>query len=148
MRINLGCGTDLHDGFENIDCRDLPGVTVRDVSDPVAMEEYRGAEYILASDVIEHFPRQKAREVLSLWIDLLAPGGTLEIWCPDFRHATTVHDDAHCEFLLYGGQDYAENFHRCGFTIGTMSSLLASLGMTVIEAVNTDIGDLKITAVK
>jgi predicted SAM-dependent methyltransferase len=149
VKLNLGCGTYQPEGFIHVDLRPLPGVdVVCDVSDPAAMKQFRGAEYILASDVIEHLPREIANATLALWVDLLGSDGTLEVWCPDFRHAIAIHPDARCELLLYGGQDYPENFHRCGFTLATMQQKFTDLGLTVTQAVNTGVGNLKVVGVK
>lgn len=149
MRLNLGCSTDVKPGFVNLDCRDIEGVTRCDVSDPAAMEAYRGAGLILAYDVLEHLDRKQARSVLAMWIDLLAAGGEIRLRCPDFRHACGLnHPDEWVELLLYGGQDYPENHHRCGFTIPMLSGLLKGLGMEVTGARHTAAGNLEIEAVK
>ena len=149
MRLNCGSGTDVKPGFINLDCRDIEGVTRCDVSDPAAMEAYRGAGLILAYDVLEHFDRKQARSVLAMWIDLLAPGGEIRIRCPDFRYACSLHQvDSWVELLLYGGQDYDENHHKCGFTIEMLTRLLEGLGVEVTGARHTTAGNLEIEAVK
>lgn len=154
MQLNLGCGNHRPEGFVHVDIRELPGVDiVCDISNEAQMSALvaglgESPSYILASDVIEHLPRKVARETLAMWAGLLAPGGTLEVWCPDFRHAVAIHDDARCELLLYGGQDYPENFHRCGFTLATMMDIFTRLGLKVTQAVNTAVGDLKVVGVK
>lgn len=133
----------------NLDIRDLPDVVQCDVSDPVAMSEYHGATEILAYDILEHFPREEARRVLKMWVDLLAPFGVIRIRCPDFRHAASLpKSDEWVERLLYGGQDYPENQHKCGFTVEMMKCLLNKAGLNVVKSILTEAGNMEVWARK
>jgi len=149
MRLNLGCGDDIRKGFINLDIRSLKDMSVCDVSNDKEMKRYRGADEILALDILEHFPREEARRVLKMWIELLRPGGMITIRCPDFRHVMTLpQSDERTELLLYGGQDYPENFHKCGFTVATLTKLLEDNGLGVIKSQVTSAGNLEIAARK
>lgn len=158
MRLNLGAGKDIKPGFINLDSRDIEGVVRCDVSDSEQMSRYQDASLILAHDILEHFPRAKAREVLKMWIDLLAPGGKICLRCPDIRHAAqvslkygarvTIREDEWFELLLYGGQDYPENQHLCGFTMATLSNLVQELGCKVVRRETTPAGNTEVDAVK
>jgi predicted SAM-dependent methyltransferase len=124
-------------------------MSVCDVSNDKEMKRYRGADEILALDILEHFPREEARRVLKMWIELLRPGGMITIRCPDFRHVMTLpQSDERTELLLYGGQDYPENFHKCGFTVATLTKLLEDNGLGVIKSQVTSAGNLEIAARK
>jgi predicted SAM-dependent methyltransferase len=145
----LGCGDDIRKGFINLDIRSLKDMSVCDVSNDKEMKRYRGADEILALDILEHFPREEARRVLKMWIELLRPGGMITIRCPDFRHVMTLpQSDERTELLLYGGQDYPENFHKCGFTVATLTKLLEDNGLGVIKSQVTSAGNLEIAARK
>ena len=144
VRLNLGCGTDVREGYTNIDIRELPDVTVADVS----MLNYSEVEYILANDIIEHFDRKQGLEVLKSWVGMLRGGGVLELRCPDVVHARKVMSEDTFIEMLYGLQDYPENYHKAGFTLKTMTALLEELGMNIDEAKNTPDGNLWIKAVK
>jgi len=149
MRLNLGCGDDIRKGFINLDIRSLKDMSVCDVSNDKEMKRYRGADEILALDILEHFPREEARRVLKMWIELLRPGGMITIRCPDFRHVMILpQSDERTELLLYGGQDYPENFHKCGFTVATLTKLLEDNGLGVIKSQVTSAGNLEIAARK
>jgi predicted SAM-dependent methyltransferase len=143
----LGCGPDVREGFENLDVRELPGVTFCDVSDPIGMAQYKGAEEILAYDILEHFDRETAYSCLLMWVDLLAPGGIMRIRCPDIVHAVSVRQsDEWLEMLIYGGQDYPENYHKCGFTKKMMLAFLEVLGMNVLSTEQTNAGNMEVVA--
>ncbi len=152
-KLNLGCGGDIRKGYKNVDVRKIRGVDfVADISDTRALKRFEGcATEVLALDVIEHFPQAQGKDVLKLWISLLAPGGVLEIRCPDLLHAASLvgtpgHSVEWFYQLTYGGQDYPENYHMAGYTLKTMSAMLKDLGLTIISSENTNPGNLVIKA--
>jgi predicted SAM-dependent methyltransferase len=145
LKLNLGCGGDIKEGFINVDCRPLKGVdVVADVSD---LPEFENVGHILAQDIIEHFPQAETEGIIKRWLDILPEGGTLEIRCPDVIHASRVLSERGFIEMLYGSQDYPENFHRAGFTLATMTELLEGLGVEV-EGENRRDGNLWVKATK
>jgi hypothetical protein len=65
-------------------------------------------------------------------------GGVLEIRCPDLRARAFLF------FLnpswqdvrnIYGAQDYAGNYHKCGFSYGLLKDLLESCGIHKVKRV-------------
>ncbi len=159
LGLNLGCGTDWMDsGVVNIDCRNLlppGGVTflranVADLSDMFADG---CAVEIWAKDVLEHFPQAAAGKVLDEWVRLLAPGGILHLKTPDLLALAQfiLHGKEKDEvkaYRVYGGQTYPENFHRAGFTIPMLHSLLEARGLEILEAKGQEGTNLVITARK
>lgn len=149
MKLNLGCGPDVRAGFINLDVRKLPGVTVCDVTSVKSMEQYRGADFILARDILEHFSRAESHRTLKMWIGLLKKGGKIRIQCPELYHAVKIaYSDEWVERLLYGGQDYPENFHKTGYTKGILTKLLNQNGCSVTKVELTRSGNIVIDAVK
>lgn len=147
MRLNLGCGNQIYKNYANLDTRDIPGALKCDVSSQKEMRRFRGCDEIVAFDVLEHFPREKSREVLKMWVGLLRPGGVIRVRTPDILHAVKVRQsDEWLELLLYGGQDYKENFHKTGFTRDMLVGLLSDLKIIFEE--NTDAGNIEIWAQK
>jgi predicted SAM-dependent methyltransferase len=152
MKLNLGCGEDVREGFINIDLREDKADLWFDVGSPLddwPASMVRNTDHILAKDVLEHFPQVRVREVLSTWFDLLKPGGTIEIEVPDILFAVEMrHNDDWLIQLLYGGQDYPENFHQAGFTIATMRRQLEATGFTDIKIENDSYGNMIARAAK
>lgn len=147
MRLNLGCGPDVREGFTNCDIRDLPGVDV--VVDVADLHGFEAVDYIMALDVLEHMPQAVAEKALAMWVSLLNPGGTIEIQCPDIVHAAKIaYSDEWLIQLLYGGQDYPSNFHQSGFTLATMKKLLEGMGLKIVFEDQTKAGNLHVKAVK
>jgi len=97
-KINLGCGIDLQPGFINVDLYDekdlregkgvLSKAKVRgkylksDVRKLPFEDDY--ADYIIASEILEHIPLQDLNNTLREWVRVLKPGGKMIITCPDF----------------------------------------------------------------
>ena len=120
LSLNLGCGTRIFkeypDGYKciNYDERNLPNVDqVGDVGDLPFPDEH--FNYILASDIIEHFPVSQTDILLKEWSRVLTPGGIIEIRTPNLKWAVEHYvDNKYAKFVSYhifGGQDYSGNFH-------------------------------------
>lgn len=96
MKLNLGCGTDLEDGFVNSDIVDLPGVdVVADLDQPWPWPDGT-AEYIVASHVFEHV--DKPVLFMTEAHRVLQPGGILEIRVPHWKHPNAYTDPTHRRF--------------------------------------------------
>lgn len=145
LTLNLGCGTDwMGGGVVNVDCRNLlPPEEVTflraDIADLSDMFADGCAAEIWAKDVLEHFPQAMAGTLLDEWIRLLAPGGVLHLKTPDLYALATFilrgrETDEVKAYRVYGGQTYAENFHRAGFSIPMLRALLEARGLEVLEA--------------
>ncbi|MFB3816142.1 MAG: methyltransferase domain-containing protein [Candidatus Methylomirabilales bacterium] len=159
LRLNLGCGADwMGGGVVNMDCRNLlppDGMTFlrADVADLRDMFADGAAAEIWAKDVLEHVPQVKAGAVLDEWIRLLAPGGLLHLKTPDLQALARFilegrASDEVKAYRVYGGQDYAENFHRAGFTVAMLSAMLTVRGMEIVSAKGHEGTNLLITARK
>jgi predicted SAM-dependent methyltransferase len=150
LKLHIGCGNDIREGFVNIDCRKLKGVDlVIDAGELATRFDKSTVNYILANDVIEHFPQAKAKHVLRSWVELLMPGGTIEICCPDVAYAAEIsYSDEWLIRLLYGDQDYKENYHQSGYTLATMTKMLENLGLTMMFIEQTKSGNLHVKAVR
>jgi len=143
--LNLGCGNQIYKNYQNLDIRKIDGAVQCDVSSSLQMRRFRGCDEICAFDILEHFPREKSREVLKMWVSLLRPGGVIRIRCPDLLHAVKVRlSDEWLELLLYGGQDYKENQHLCGYTMGMLAGILIDLDLKIIHEEYSDAGNLEI----
>jgi predicted SAM-dependent methyltransferase len=132
MKLHLGCGTKRIDGYHNIDIRYLPGVD--EVNNVKFLRNYKlnTVDEIYASHVLEHFGRWEYKHVLKRWFDILKPGGALRIAVPDFESITEYYNETKdlnpLIGMMYGGQDYDENFHHIIFDFNTLSKDLYDLG--------------------
>jgi len=102
------------DEREDLDSVDIIG-DIRDLS-RFKDEEF---DYLLASDILEHFPLVQTLDILTRWQRVLKIGGILELRVPNFeaiiRHYQTHKNMQHASWMLMGGQDYTGNFHYVVF---------------------------------
>jgi SAM-dependent methyltransferase len=92
-RLNLGCGTDIREGYVNLDSAALPGVdVVHDISElPLPFDD--GAfDEILCRSILEHLDYIPVLRELHR---TLAAGGRLEIIGPHFTARNFYVDPTH-----------------------------------------------------
>ncbi|RNC83975.1 MAG: class I SAM-dependent methyltransferase [Balneola sp.] len=120
MKLNLGCGNDIREGWINLDIAELPGIdVVHDVNNlPLPFEENQ-FDFILAQDLLEHL------EYIPLLKDIhriLKPAGIIEIRVPHYTSRYNFIDPTHkkrfshktFEFFVKGSsfnRDYYFDFH-------------------------------------
>jgi SAM-dependent methyltransferase len=104
IKLNLGCGPHILDGYVNADIVPLPGVDIVTDLDQAWPWEDESAEYILASHLFEHvndsilFMREAHR--------VLAEDGILDIRVPYYRHVFAFTDPTHKRFCTELTWDY------------------------------------------
>jgi len=145
ITLNVGCGDRRFKNFAgnkcvNIDKRRIKGVDV--VADVRRLPFKNGcADYVLASDVLEHFPISETNNILTEWNRAIKSAGVLEIRCPNLYTICKNYVDGKTSakltsWLLYGAQDYALNFHYVAFDKEFLSGRLGHRGFDVIDYVD------------
>lgn len=134
IKLNLGCGKDIREGYINIDIRPLPGVVQADVLN-LPIKDGSVAE-ILASDVYEHVSYHKSQELLAHWVSKLKRGGILIIRTPCLDKIVEFCGRAEAlgtieEIIaaIFGGQDYQENTHLTICQVALMKKYLRGAGI-------------------
>ena len=135
--LDIGCGETKRHGYIGLDFRGIISVDI--VADahmlPFKDESF---DHVFSSHTIEHFSHTEVNRVITEWVRVLKKRGTIEIRCPDLRARSLLF------FLsptwlnimnIYGEQDYAGNFHRCGFSYGLLKNLLESYGIIRIKRI-------------
>jgi len=135
LLLNLGCGTDLKQGYDNIDIRDLPGVIKADVRN-LPYEE-NSVDEISAIDVYEHVSFKESQALLNHWVSLLKPGGLLVIQAPSIEVlsrniliSNSIEDIETSIAFIFGNQDYKENSHFTTCHPELMEHYLRNAGIT------------------
>lgn len=146
MKLNLGCGHKLLDGFVNVDLAGnwsgkQPDV-VADVTKPLPFED-GAADEVHAYHVIEHIYRWQTADVLSEWCRVLSPGGLMVIECPCLEKIMIImkwYADKKMQIPerltvwgLYGDPGYksVEMTHKWCFLSSELRSLMEDAGMSV-----------------
>ena len=144
LTLNLGCGDRTYDRYPvghkciNVDFRrSLKNVDlVLDLSKPLPFKD-ESVDYILASDIIEHFPFSKTKTLMKEWRRLLKKDGIIEFRLPNLAYICKQYmngrDAKVISWLLYGGQDYPGNFHYVGFDRKWFSSVCKRCGLKEVD---------------
>jgi|TARA_R110000868_G_scaffold138335_3_gene352400 predicted SAM-dependent methyltransferase len=143
LKLHLGCGTKHLKDYINIDIRYLPGVD--EVNNIRFLRNYKenSVDEIYACHVLEHFGRWEYKSVLERWFKILKPEGILRLAVPNFesicQYYTKTSDLKALMGLLYGGQDYDENYHYVTFDKNHLSQDLISMGFKDITLYDSSI---------
>jgi GT2 family glycosyltransferase/glycosyltransferase involved in cell wall biosynthesis/predicted SAM-dependent methyltransferase len=135
VRLNLGCGLDVRDGFINIDLySDDPrvvGMDIRHIDLPDST-----ADQIIASDIIEHFPHREINDILREWNRVLKPSGVLIIRCPNLRLQLQAYmrgdwDADIASYMIFGGQTNPGDYHYIAFDHNSIEKHLKETGFEI-----------------
>jgi len=139
IKLHLGCGkrnfgpswTHIDGGdFEHLHSHNIINLPFDDNS----------VDIIYACHVLEYFDREEAAEVLGVWYDKLAVGGTLRLAVPDFETMVKLYraDAVTLDSLLgplYGkmlmGQDTI--YHKTVYDYSSLKQLLELVGFNNVD---------------
>ena len=155
VRLHLGCGSRLFDGYINVDgdyMTGTPGVVIQDITKPFNIADNQVDE-ILTVHVIEHIHRSQVRNMLREWHRILRPGGFVAVEWPDFlKMCREVVNNPQCLFSdadrrlqkrsilgIYGDNERYPDpvmWHKWGYSEESMSRLLLESGFSRTEVQN------------
>lgn len=99
MKINLGCGEKLLDGWVNVDKYPIDATVIQgDISEGLSFPD-SVADEILMDNVIEHC--QSIPEVMKEVHRLLKKGGKLHLYTPHYTSNSSWRDPTHIHHLSY-----------------------------------------------
>lgn len=135
LLLNLGCGNDIQQGYDNIDIRKLPDTIQADIRH--LPYELGTVDEIRAIDVYEHVSFNISQQLLTHWISLLKFGGLLIIQGPSIEvlarrilTSTSIKDIEDSIKYIFGNQDYKENTHFTACHPELMEYYLRNAGIT------------------
>lgn len=140
LRLNLGCGHHLIDGYVNIDAQENvehPADMISDVKS-IALPDGCASE-ILAVHLWEHLYRWECEEVITEWHRLLEPGGLLVMEMPDLmkfcRNVVAAKPDRIGILGMYGDPIYKDPYmsHKWGWTFKTIRHFLECHGFVDVK---------------
>lgn len=134
MKLNLGCGNDIKQGYVNVDFRAMPGVSKVDLSQFPWPYSDGEVEEIQMLDFLEHFPYRKTDQILTEVWRILKPGGFVDVQVPDFYECSAAMNydvgmlcNA-CGFEWSEAHCLGNESVRCG-KCGQLRSAVAEAGM-------------------
>ena len=148
LTLNVGCGERTFKEYPsghrciNVDERDLSCVDeVMDVRKLNFPDSH--FDYILASDIIEHFKISETKNILSEWKRVLKVGGIIEFRLPNLeaicrKYIDGVYDAKLISWLIFGAGDYSGNHHFVIFDKHWFKEIVESVGFKEIEYRDAD----------
>lgn len=138
MRLEIGCGDKPLKNYIGLDIRNLPQVDIVDDATKLDKIDDNSCEEIKSVQVLEHFSHTQTLNILKLWYSKLKIDGFLHIEVPDlkyfcYRWLKGEIREPWAFIGIFGLQDYEENTHKAGFTIGYLTFLLKIAGFVEIE---------------
>jgi ubiquinone/menaquinone biosynthesis C-methylase UbiE len=140
-RLNLGAGSDIREGWINVDIRPGEGIDVVSDTSNLPFDDNSSGK-IYASDVLEHIMCAKVLGTLKEWHRVLAPKGTITIKVPSLSTIATNYvrhtiDTEEFVRLVYGGQEDGElaNAHKSGYDPQYLSFLMKRAGFIVSKII-------------
>ena len=142
MRLNLGCGRMVLDGWFNVDVV----ANAKAPRPPEMLCDIRAvplaaacADEVMAIHVLEHFYRWEVEDVLTEWARLLAPGGRMILEMPDLNLACenvlAGLTDQMGMWPLYGDPSHRDPYmcHRWAWTFRTLEPILLRVGLSDVR---------------
>ncbi len=144
-KIEIGPGPYPLEGFESVDCVGRPNHWACWGVDRLPFDD-NSVDLIYASHVLEHVPWQKTGDALAEAYRVLKPGGSIEVWVPDFEYIVECYKYRTCgdswrrdnpegdtmkwiNGRLYAYGDLA-NHHRAAFDAEYLRDCIVKAGFT------------------
>jgi predicted SAM-dependent methyltransferase len=150
MKLNLGCGDKILEGYVNVDVAESRLDKKPDVlCDLRALSPFEDncADEVMAIHVVEHFWRWEVVDVLKEWFRVLKPGGKMILECPNLITACQMvladPDNAtgpgpegqRSMWVLYGDPGWRDPLmvHRWGYTPRSLAGVMHQAGLETLR---------------
>jgi predicted SAM-dependent methyltransferase len=150
MKLNLGCGDKILEGYVNVDVAPSRAGRQPDVIcdlHVLAPFEDRCAEEVLAVHVVEHFWRWEVVSVLREWVRVLKPGAAMILECPNLQSACEQFlrdpetfagpgpEGQRTMWVFYGDPGWKDPLmvHRWGYTPRSLAGVMTQAGLVEVR---------------
>jgi len=165
MKINVGCGKKILDGYVNVDAVKRPGVEHVCAANNLPFSDGVARE-VLAIHVVEHVYSWEVPALLAEWARVLRPGGSLILEMPDLLLAARnlaeglklgKHPDQAHMWAIYGDDTLRDPWmmHKSGWYFDRLRPLVEQAGFdnvvrkdTVFHPVGRGVRDFRLEAVR
>lgn len=149
VRLNLGCGDKILEGYINVDVapsrKDKQPDIICDLKTLTFPDGH--ADEILSVHAIEHFYYWEVEALLAEWVRVLKPGGRLIVECPNLAAAARAllknpqqgalpgKEGQMTMWVFYGDPEWKDPLmcHRWGYTPESLKDLLQKVGLVSVR---------------
>ncbi|MEN6464606.1 MAG: methyltransferase domain-containing protein, partial [Syntrophaceae bacterium] len=155
LKLNLGCGELLKEGYVNIDLH-YPGADEK-MDDRALGYSVNSVDEIYSSHLLEHFGKYEVPAALKEWFRVLKVGASLNMllpsleWCLKNWLDNPKDREGFALSTIFGLQTSEGEYHKTGFTKDSLKRLLKDAGFSGIKITETwshDQSCFLVTAVK
>lgn len=137
LKLHLGCGEKVLDGFLNCDMHPFNEKVKKCDIKKLDFIKNETVDLIYACHVLEHVKRHEVIGVLKEWNRVLKKGGELYVAVPDFNAIVEHYNENKnltiLQGLLNGGQTYLGNEHYVSFDFDFISNCLKESGFDKVS---------------
>ena len=170
IRLNLGCGDKILEGYINVDVvASRAGKKPDVICDLHKLEPFHddSVDEILAVHVVEHFWEWEVIAILKEWVRVLKPGGKMVLECPNLISAAQEFlknpdvsavggkEGQRSMWVFYGDPAWKDPYmiHRWGYTPKSLARVMFKAGLESIRQEPAQFKlreprDMRITGVK
>lgn len=138
--LNVGSGPIEIPNYISVDMRDLSTIDIVADVHNIGFNDNEVDE-ILVKHVIEHFTENDFKQtILPYWYKILKKDAHLRIIVPNATEITKAYVEGSMNYtdffkLIFGGQDYAGNYHYSMYTVESLTTILKIVGFANVEVV-------------
>ena len=141
MKLHIGCGKRIINGWVNIDIDPANKPDVIDNVGRLNTVDDGSADIIYASHVLEHFKRIYTLKALQVWYSKIKSGGILRVAVPDFEKVAQAYTSRGIPLqtllgFLVGGQRNNWDNHYMVFDYNLLESMLRKVGFIDVKRYN------------
>jgi SAM-dependent methyltransferase len=146
MKLNLGCGDKILEGYVNVDVVESRAGKKPDVIcdlHKLTSFEDNSADEVMAIHVVEHFWRWEVVDILKEWARVLKPGGKMILECPNLIsacqellanpqiNAGAGKEGQRSMWVFYGDPAWKDPLmiHRWGYTPLSLAMVMHEAGL-------------------
>src|SRR3989338_9093921 len=147
LKLNLGCGDKILEGYINVDVvESRSGMKPDVICDLHHLTPFSdaSADEILSVHVVEHFWRWEVVDILKEWVRVLKPGGKMVLECPNLfsacmeflRNPSLVSgpgpEGQRTMWVFYGDPRWQDPYmvHRWGYTPESLTTVMQEAGLS------------------
>lgn len=146
IKLNLGCGDKILEGYVNVDVvNERAGKSPDVVCDIKKLDKFDSnyADEVMAIHVVEHFDRWDIVEILREWSRVLKPGGKMILECPNLEsackeflkdpinHSKPNQNGQRTMWVFYGDPSWRDPLmmHKWGYTPRSLAQVMHEAGL-------------------